>query len=194
MIDPIPDPAKESLPLAAPLLELIEGEMSVMRVGPVTIPLYSTARVSATSAMLLWLRRPRVEVQTTGGMLLNPDWCDIAELRIQGEFPQRYRDGALGLIWPGQSLEVALVNTSRAVGNACVVVEGDAVRVVHWSLDCNVRKAEGRDCPDCRWKTSCHHEECERVPERAQQCEEAREGERLSEMWQGFGRARRELE
>ena len=189
------DPAKESLSPEAPLLELVEGEMSVMRVGPVTIPLYSTARVSATSAMLLWLRRPRVEVQTTGGILRDPDWCDIAELRINGEFPQPTRDGSLGLILPGQTLEVVFVNTSRAIGNACMVVEGDAVRVVHWGLDCNVRKAEGRECPECRWKTQCHHEECERDPggEHAQRCEEERQSSRLAEMWQGFGRERREL-
>ncbi len=190
----IPDPAKEFPPLETPLLELVEGEMSVLRVGPVTVQLYSTAKVSATSAMLLWLRRPRVEVQTTAGILRDPDWCDIAEIRINGEFPPRYSDGSLGLIWPGQALEAVLVNTSRAIGNACVVVEGDAARVVHWGIDCAVRKA-GQECSDCRWRTSCHHEECERDSggEHARRCEEARESARLSEMWSGFGRERREL-
>jgi len=188
----IPALAQEfaTLPTPTPMLELIEGSMSVLRLGPVTIQLYSMAKVSATSAMLLYLRRPRVEVQMTSGTLRDPDWCEIDEIRIGDKPLQPSRDGSLGLIWPDQALEVVLVNTSKAIGNACVVVEGDSVRVVHWGLECRVRAVEGHDCPDCRWHTPCHHEACERVPETAQRCEEERQDAELSEMWRGLGRRR----
>ena len=151
-----------------PLLEYVMGSMSVLRMGPVSIPLHSSAKVTVKSEMLLVLRLPRVEVQTESGTIRNPDWCEILEMRIDGELLHADHPESLGVILPGQTLEALLVNDSKQIGNATVVIEGDVARIVHMGIEC------GKNCEDCRWQTSCHHEECERSPEAAQKCEGTR--------------------
>lgn len=168
-------------------IELIYGSMSVLRLGPASVPAFGTTIVSAVPEMLLALRSPRIEVQTTAGIMANPSWCQILDIAVDGVSRKTSSSalvlfgsdtGDLGIVWPGQLLEILIENTSSEIKNAAVVVEGDAARVVHWGLECTASSSGG--CSECRWLTTCHHEACERDVERAVTCERERLGMRLS--------------
>jgi hypothetical protein len=125
--------------MAELLLECIEGSMGLLRLGYVSIPLYGSAEISATSEMLLVLRQPRIEAQTTAGVVFNPSWCELADIWIE-EGPERphfeVEPDRFGVIWPGQTLRAVLMNHSRSAQNAGVVIEGDGARLCHWRKDC----------------------------------------------------------
>jgi hypothetical protein len=151
-------------------LEFVPGSMSILRIGPVSVPLHSMVRIAMKSEMLLWLRSPRLEVQAMPGV--SPA-CEIVDIWVGTDRPNvpQNRD-LLGVIEPGQMLQAILMNHSAQLRNASVVVEGDEVRVVHWAIDC--RSGRGGGCLNCRWRTQCHHEACERSPEAAASCDKSR--------------------
>jgi hypothetical protein len=131
--------------MAELLLECIEGSMGLLRLGPVSIPLYGSAEISATSEMLLVLRAPRIEAHATGeaaGIRFNPDWCELMDFWIDDAGDETKRPhfqvepGLFGVIWPGQVLRAALMNHSKLTRNVSVVIEGDAARLMHWRKDC----------------------------------------------------------
>lgn len=149
-------------------LEFVPGSMSILRIGPVSVPLRSMVRIAMKSEMLLLLRSPRLEIQAMPGV--NPA-CEIVDIWVGDERPNVPQDhDALGVIQPGQMLQAILMNHSAQLRNASVVVEGDEVRVVHWAVDCSSHGG----CPSCRWRTECRHEECERSPEAAASCNKSR--------------------
>jgi hypothetical protein len=148
-------------------LEFVSGSMSILRIGPVTVPLHSMVRIAMKSEMLLWLRRPRLEIQALPGVNMK---CEIVEVWVGDERPNVPRDlDSLGVIRPGEMLQAILQNHMTQIVNASVVVEGDEVRVVHWAIDCGYG-----GCSRCRWRTECHHEACERSPVTASSCERTR--------------------
>lgn len=158
------------------LLEIAAGSMSILRIGPVTIPIYSMVRIAMKSEMLLVLREPRLEVQTTPGAAAA---CEIVDVWVGEERPNvsSYGGGGggrpLGVIRPGEKLQAILLNQGAQLRNANVVVEGDAARVVHWGLDCPSKQDGG--CAACRWRTQCRHEDCERSWNTEAMCRVSRE-------------------
>jgi len=155
--------------------EIVEGSMSILRIGPVTVPLLSMVRIAMRSEMQLLLRSPRLEIQIMPGVAMN---CEIVDIWVGEERPNVPQDrDALGVIRPGELLQAILQNHMSQNANASVVVEGDEVRVVHWGALC-VHK-DGGGCANCRWRTRCRHEECERSPEMEWRCHDAREQEEL---------------
>jgi len=159
------------MPPLAP--EPVAGVMGTFRLGPVTIPLRSAAKVSATSEGLYVLRDPRVLVQTTAGVQVGPDTCQIAVLRVGDAQPivSPTLGTPLGLIRPGEKIEAVLLNNATVPANVHVVVESDGAREVHWGVDCDKHR-RGEECRDCRWRTKCGHDECERSPEMERLCRE----------------------
>src|SRR5271166_5251011 len=152
------DFAKKFGPMPVLPLEIVAGSMSILRIGPVTVPLHSMVRIAMRSEMLLVLRHPRLEIQTLPGVAMR---CEIMDIWVGEERPNvPQNSGTLGVIQPGEKLQAILVNHMSQVANVSVVVEGDAARVVHWAVDC-AQKYDG-GCPNCRWRTQCRHEECER--------------------------------
>lgn len=155
------------------LLEIVVGSMSILRIGPVTVPLHGMVRIAMKSETLLVLRRPRLEIHAAPpGVNMK---CEIEDIWIGEErpnFPQDHAnfDGALGVIKPGEKLQAILINHMSQNANASVVVEGDAARMVHWAADCLYGM-----CASCRWRTTCRHEKCERSPDAARRCAESRE-------------------
>jgi hypothetical protein len=133
------------------LLECIEGKMGLLRLGPVSMPLYSSAEISAVSEMLLVLRAPRVEAQTTGGVVFNPSFCELSDIWIDDAEDEIKRPhfeverDRLGVIWPGQKLRAVLINNSRTTQNVGVVIEGDGARLMHWRKDCS-----SHGCSSCK--------------------------------------------
>jgi hypothetical protein len=126
--------------------------------------------------MMLLLRGPRLEEQTMPGV--RPA-CEIMEIWV-GQTRPDFPETALGVIRPGELLSAILMNHSAQLRNVCVVVEGDEVRLVHWAVDCPHKTNGG--CQDCRWRTRCFHDECERSPEMERRCHSAREEEELRKL------------
>jgi hypothetical protein len=157
------------------MIEVIEGEMSILRLGPVTMQCYALVTVSAKSGFqgLLGLRRPRIEVQTTGGVLHDPEWCEIGNIWIDADPDVPLEHKELNIIHPGQVLRATLMNHSKEIRNVTLAIEGDAVRFVHWALECPKYYESDESCPDCRWRTQCRHEACERSPLEAKRCAES---------------------
>lgn len=151
------------------LLEIVVGSMSILRIGPVTVPLHGMVRIAMKSEMLLVLRHPRLEIQAAPpGVNMK---CEIEDIWVGEERPNFPQDrDRLGVIRPGEKLQAILVNHMSQNANASVVVEGDAARVVHWAADCSLGM-----CPSCRWRTTCRHEKCERSADAARRCAESRE-------------------
>lgn len=127
------------------LLECVEGKMGLLRLGPVSMPLYSSAEISAVSEMLLVLRVPRIEAHATGeaaGIRFNPSWCELVDLWIDdagGGVKKPHFEvepGLFGVIWPGQTIRAMLMNHSNLTRNVGVVIEGDGARLMHWKKDC----------------------------------------------------------
>jgi hypothetical protein len=122
--------------------------------------------------MLLALRQPRLEIRAAPpGVNMK---CEIMDIWVGEERPNFPQDpSALGIIQPGEKLQAILVNHMSQNANACVVVEGDAVRRVHWAAECSNGDYGG--CPSCRWQTDCRHRACERSHEEARACAKSRE-------------------
>jgi len=156
------------------MFEIVPGCMSILRIGPVTVPLQSMARIAMKSEMLLVLRRPRLEIRAAPpGVNMK---CEIEDIWIGENRPDvSFSDNqdSLGIIQPGEKIQAILVNHMSQNVNVCVVVEGDAVRTVHWATECSNSGYGG--CPSCRWRTDCHHRACERSPEEASSCAKSRE-------------------
>ncbi len=169
------DLAKKFQPMPPIPLELVAGSMSILRIGPVSVPLHSMVRIAMRSEMMLLLRYPRLEIQTLPGVAMR---CDIVDIWVGDDRPNVPQDfSSLGVIQRGQALQAILINHMTQVVNASVVVEGDEVRVVHWAVDCDQKDRGG--CAGCRWRTQCYHEECERSLEMTQSCIRAREDEHV---------------
>jgi hypothetical protein len=159
-------------------LEIVAGAMGILRIGPVSIPLHSMVRIAMRSEKLLVLRWPRLEVQTFAGVA---GACEIVDIWVGDERPRAaYEDGPMGVIRAGELIQAILMNHSTGLRNATVVVEGDAARIVHWAVDCADKAAGG--CPDCRWRTRCRHEECERSSDVEMSCHLSREEEHLKKL------------
>jgi hypothetical protein len=164
-------------PLAPPEPEGIEGKMSLLLLGPVTVPLRRASIVRVKSDMHLHLRNPRLDIATIAGYTgVNSNTCWISSLRIVGpDEVSRELGGCgsrvlrrdwsaenLGLIRPGEALEATLVNDATQTANLSVYVPGDVVHDVHWAFTCDEYLTTGQGCVDCRWWTQCRHDECER--------------------------------
>lgn len=171
----ISDLAQKFGPMPALPLEIVTGSMSILRIGPVTVPLHGMVRIAMRSDgdMLLVLRRPRLEIQALPGVNMKIEIEDIWIGEDRPNFPFSSNQDWLGVIRPGEKLQAVLVNHMSQVANASVVVEGDAARVVHWGVDCSCKHGGG--CPSCRWRTECRHEACERSFETSQRCSASRE-------------------
>lgn len=128
--------------------------------------------IEIKSQMFLMLRRPRLE-----RTIIHPashfrdENFYVKQIFIGDRLVfERAGEGAyqvfsaLGLIRFGESLTAVMQNTSALPHEDCFVVEGDEVRQLHWGVHCK------KDCPDCRWLTACHHDECECMPEMARLC------------------------
>jgi len=153
--------------------ERIEGSVSILRLGPVTMQCYALVTVSVKCGFdgLLALRRPRIEIP--GSHAQNPEWCELGNFWIDADPSVPADHKSEWVIHPGQVLHATLLNHSKEIRNVVVAVDGDGVTLVHWALECERRK-RGKDCPECRWKTRCRHDSCERSPKEAQRCAEAR--------------------
>jgi len=158
--------------------EVVAGAMGILRIGPVTVPLHSMVRIAMRSEALLILRRPRLEVQTSGV----PAACEIVDVWVGASRPNLPWEGAdLGAIRPGELITAIVANHSSNVQNASVAVDGDAARVVHWAVDCP--RKQGGGCADCLWRTQCRHEECERsgnMETRCRRWQEEQDARRLA--------------
>lgn len=154
------------------MFEIVPGAMSILRIGPVTVPLHGMARIAMKSEMLLVLREPRLEIRAAPpGVNMK---CEIEDIWVGEHRPVFPQDrNALGIIQPGEKLQAILVNHMSQNANACVVVEGDAVRMVHSAALCPNLDYGG--CPNCRWSTDCRHRACERSREEAAFCAKSRE-------------------
>lgn len=150
--------------------------MSALRVS-CTLSAGDQRIVEMTSSMLLMLRAPRIEEQTVTGVRWNPGWCRVAWIKVGSKPPLAWSDAqsylhlsnGLGTIFPEETLSLLLVNTSTEIRNVTFVVEGDVAKEMHWGATC------GEDCPDCRWRTECHHTDCEHSPEMAKLCAKERQ-------------------
>jgi len=161
-----------------PPIEAILGSMGVLRQKFVA-PGGERCVIRIESQMFLALRQPRLEttVMHPAPQFHQPNF-DIEEIYIgdklvfaRKNIPEDLAFGGAGplfaLIRPGEFLTAVMRNTSVLSAESNFVIEGDEVRELHWGVHCK------KDCSDCRWRTKCHHDECECMPEFADACSKA---------------------
>jgi hypothetical protein len=166
-------------------IEIVPGSMGLLQAGPVTIPIHSAVAVSVRSDVTLFLRRVNLETLNPGlakSGWMNTSYCEIDDIKVGDVTKKPYED--LGLIRVGEFLHIIFRNLTTQLMNARVIVSGDGVRETHWGIYCKERHGnlplESDDCPSCRWRTSCHHVDCELIPEMAWRCQEQRENAYLA--------------